>query len=419
MIKRLFDRFVRWIGYDLGITPNQITWGRAVIFVPGWFTWVYKNELAAWSALPWQLFGYIAMVVVTIVIIFDVVDGALARATGQVSDQGKVLDPLVDKLITYSSLVLFWGSINLVGLGLLFVLDIASTLLRGVQVDGANQFGKKKALCQNISKFFFALAVLTASPWGALVGNILIWMAVSLATISVGIRVLPEKAKNTILVLIPQAITMGNLGAGMGTIWCAFNGRIGLGVLLNFAAMALDLMDGAAARRFGVTSNFGKNFDTVADLLSFGAAPAFLVAALNGFSPLSIGLGGLYLSATCVRLYDYGRSKGTVPAGFFRGMPSPAGAWLVVASVLFEQPDICLAALVCASLLMCLFQIKWIHFSKALPNMRPLELIAAAIIAGGLAFLSPSGALALGPILVYIFSPFWRKAAASGEAEGL
>jgi len=71
--------------------------------------------------------------------------------------------------------------------------------------------------------------------------------------------------KNTVLVLVPQAITAGNLAAGLGTIWCAFDSRIGLGVMLNFVAMALDLMDGAAARKFGVTSNFGKHFDTVSD----------------------------------------------------------------------------------------------------------------------------------------------------------
>jgi CDP-diacylglycerol--serine O-phosphatidyltransferase len=173
--------------------------------------------------------------------------------------------------------------------------------------------------------------------------------------------------------------------------------------------MALDLLDGAVARKLGVSSNFGKHFDTVADLISFGAAPAFLVGALNGFSPLSVGLGILYLTATCIRLYDYGKSKDKTPAGFFRGMPSPAGAWLVVASVLFGQPEISLAVLLFASILMCLFRIKWIHFNRALPNMRPAELLAALIIAAGLAFSSPAGGLAAGPILVYVFCPFWRK----------
>jgi CDP-diacylglycerol--glycerol-3-phosphate 3-phosphatidyltransferase len=192
----LFYRFVHWLGYDLGITPNQITWGRLVIFIPGWCMWFFRHELAAWSGLPWQLFGYIALVVVTTVIVFDLVDGALARQTNQVSDHGRVVDPLVDKFITYSTLLLFWSTIDRIGLGILFGLDIASTLLRGVAVAGANQFGKKKAFSQNISKFFFGIAVLTATPWLATVGNILIWTAVVLASISVAIRILPHTAKD-------------------------------------------------------------------------------------------------------------------------------------------------------------------------------------------------------------------------------
>lgn len=195
MPQKYFQRFVRWVGYDLGISPNQITWGRLIIFVPGWTTWVYKNELAQWTGMPWQLFGVIALVVITIVIIFDIVDGALARETGQVTKHGKVLDPLVDKFITYSTLILFWPAIDRTGFFILFALDITSTFLRKAQVKGANQFGKKKALSQNVSKFFFATAVLTATPWINNVGNLLIWLAVALATVSVGIRVFPQKVK--------------------------------------------------------------------------------------------------------------------------------------------------------------------------------------------------------------------------------
>ena len=195
MPQRYFQRFVRWIGYDLGITPNQITWGRLIIFIPGWLTWIYKNELAQWTGMPWQLFGVVALIVITTVIVFDIVDGALARETGQVTKHGKVLDPLVDKFITYSTLILFWSAIDRIGFLVLFALDIASTFLRGAQVKGANQFGKKKALSQNVSKFFFATAVLTATPWINNIGNFLIWLAVVLATISVGIRVFPPKVK--------------------------------------------------------------------------------------------------------------------------------------------------------------------------------------------------------------------------------
>ena len=412
MPQRNFKRFVRWIGYDLGITPNQITWGRLIVFIPGWLTWVYKIELAQWTGMPWQLFGVVALIVITIVILFDVVDGALARETGQVTRHGKVLDPLVDKFITYSTLILFWSAIDRIGFLILFALDITSTFLRGAQVKGANQFGKKKALAQNISKFFFATAVLTATPWINNVGNFLIWFAVVLATISVGIRVLPPKVKNNIRVVLPQILTLANLAAGTGAVWCALNDRIGFGVLLIFMAMAFDLIDGAVARKLGVTSKFGKYFDTVADLVSFGVAPAILVAAVNDFSSPSIGLGALYFIATCIRLYDYGRARDTTPAGFFRGLPSPAGAWLVVSSVLLGKPDLCLLVLVIAALLMCLFKINWIHFGRALRNMTASEIVAALVLGGGLAYAFTPLAAVAGPIVVYLFSPIWRRSEA-------
>lgn len=191
--KSSFTDFVRWIGYDLGITPNQITIGRLILFVPGWLMWFYRHELGQWSGWSWQVFGWLALVLVTTVILFDLVDGALARETGQVSEQGKILDPAVDKLITYSSLALFWVAINKYAIILLFTLDLASTFIRGVKVKGANEFGKKKALCQNISKFFFASAVLLALPELNMVGNLLIFAALILASISVGLRILPTK----------------------------------------------------------------------------------------------------------------------------------------------------------------------------------------------------------------------------------
>lgn len=192
-MKSFLIKFVRWIGYDLGITPNQITVGRLVFYVPGWLLWFYRHELAKRWDVPWQLLGWIALVVVTLVIVLDLLDGALARETGQVSSGGKILDPAVDKLITYSTLALFWPVIHKPAIILLFLLDIASTFLRGVQVEGANAFGKKKALCQNISKFFFAASMLLALPAMALIGNLLIWGAMILASISVAIRVFPPK----------------------------------------------------------------------------------------------------------------------------------------------------------------------------------------------------------------------------------
>lgn len=194
-ISKMFTKFVRWIGYDLGITPNQITIGRLFFFVPGWFMWVYRHEIAQWLGIWWQLVGLAAFLLVTTVIVFDIVDGALARETGQVSKGGKILDPVTDKFITYSTLALFWAVITKPALVLLFLLDIASTFIRGVSVEGANIYGKRKALCQNLSKLFFGGAVLLSFPQLNIVGNLFILMALAFASVSVGIRIFPNLFK--------------------------------------------------------------------------------------------------------------------------------------------------------------------------------------------------------------------------------
>ncbi len=190
-----FKKFVRWVGYDLGITPNQITVGRLIFFVPGWLLWFFMREVAEYLGIWWQFVGAFAFVLVTTVIVFDLFDGALARETGQVSKRGKVLDPAVDKFITYSTLALFWTAINKPGLIILFFLDIASTFLRGVQVEGANKYGKKKAVYQNVSKIFFGCAVLLSFPPLNHIGNILIWIALIYASISVGVRIFPSLSR--------------------------------------------------------------------------------------------------------------------------------------------------------------------------------------------------------------------------------
>ncbi len=409
MLSNQFIKFVRWIGYDLGISPNQITVGRLLFFAPGWFLWVYMHELGELLGIWWQVIGLLSLLLVTTVIMFDIVDGALARETGQVSQHGKVLDPAVDKLITYSTLILFWSAINHTALAILFALDIASTFLRGTRVQGANEFGKKKALSQNLSKLFFGIAILSNVPRLNVVGNLLIWTALVLASISVAIRIIPDKAKHPICLLIPQLLTLSNLICGLLAIWYASQGRLQTGVLLNFAAMGFDLIDGAVARRLGVTSKFGKDFDTIADLVSFGLAPAVLVAAMTGWTAASMIGGLIYFTAICIRLYDYSKTKDITPPGFFRGLPSPAGAWLISSTILCVPPEVGIIIEVIAAILMCSFKIFWQHFNRILPTMRITEIIISMSL--GLipaVFINPLGFLS-GPIFIYIISPFWRR----------
>jgi CDP-diacylglycerol--serine O-phosphatidyltransferase len=106
-------------------------------------------------------------------------------------------------------------------------------------------------------------------------------------------------------------------------------------------AFALDALDGRIARLTGSESPFGVEFDSLADVISFGLAPAILVYAW-GLSPLGrLGLaaGFLYLSAAAMRLARFNIQSGTgLDKRYFVGMPSPPAAGVLAATV-YAYPE--------------------------------------------------------------------------------
>ena len=105
-----------------------------------------------------------------------------------------------------------------------------------------------------------------------------------------------------------------------------------------FAAI-FDTFDGLVARSLGATSEFGKEYDSLADVVTFGTAPAVLVYAwgLHAFEKLGGGIAFLFLAAVSLRLARFNVMTGKTDYRFFVGVPSPAGA-MVLASMIFYAP---------------------------------------------------------------------------------
>jgi CDP-diacylglycerol--serine O-phosphatidyltransferase len=103
---------------------------------------------------------------------------------------------------------------------------------------------------------------------------------------------------------------------------------------LLFAAI-FDTFDGLVARQLGATSEFGKEYDSLADVVTFGAAPAILVYAwgLHLLDRLGGGLAFLFLVAVSLRLARFNVQTGKTDYRYFAGLPSPAGA-LTIASII-------------------------------------------------------------------------------------
>jgi CDP-diacylglycerol--serine O-phosphatidyltransferase len=139
--------------------------------------------------------------------------------------------------------------------------------------------------------------------------------------------------------LLPNAVTIGNLFCGFLTIVYATSMRFDKAVIAILIALLLDGLDGRVARRFNATSKFGVEFDSLADLVSFGIGPAILVYNWCFKLPADeFGVFVCFLYALCAacRLARFNVTESKLSS--FEGLPSPAAA-AVVATLVFLNPE--------------------------------------------------------------------------------
>jgi CDP-diacylglycerol--serine O-phosphatidyltransferase len=140
--------------------------------------------------------------------------------------------------------------------------------------------------------------------------------------------------------LLPSLFTVANMLLGFYAVVLGLRARFDVAALLIFAAAILDSLDGRIARMTGTESDFGREYDSLADLVTFGMAPA-LLAYLWGLEELGrVGwLGPLFfLVCTATRLARFNVQTRVHDSRYFVGLPSPAGAG-GLASLLFVVPD--------------------------------------------------------------------------------
>lgn len=140
--------------------------------------------------------------------------------------------------------------------------------------------------------------------------------------------------------LLPSAFTIGNIFLGFYAMIVALGGRFETAGVCILVAAVLDTLDGKLARMTGTESDFGREFDSLADVVTFGAAPA-LVAYLWGLIEMRRA-GWLvplfFLVATATRLARFNVQAARVDSRWFVGLPCPAAAG-AVASFLLVAPD--------------------------------------------------------------------------------
>ncbi len=135
--------------------------------------------------------------------------------------------------------------------------------------------------------------------------------------------------------VLPSLFTLANLFCGYACVVYAMRGEFETAAPLIGIAVVLDMLDGRIARMTGTASEFGVQFDSMADIVSFGMAPAILAFGwgLSSLGRLGWTAAFLFVAAAALRLARFNVQTGSTDKRYFIGMPSPAAAGIVAATV--------------------------------------------------------------------------------------
>ncbi len=139
--------------------------------------------------------------------------------------------------------------------------------------------------------------------------------------------------------LIPNLFTTGNLFSGFYAIMSVFNAEYMVSAIAILIAVVFDSLDGLAARATGTTSRFGMEYDSLADLVSFGVAPGLLIYswALSAYGRVGWVAAFLFLVCGALRLARYNVQSESKKPQDFLGLPIPASASMIATLVLLDH----------------------------------------------------------------------------------
>ncbi len=135
--------------------------------------------------------------------------------------------------------------------------------------------------------------------------------------------------------LLPNLFTTAALFAGFYAIIAAIKGEFSSAATAIFIAMILDGLDGRVARMTNTESEFGAQYDSLSDMLSFGMAPALVVYlwALSTLGKLGWLAAFVYTAGAALRLARFNTQVGIADKRYFQGLPSPASAAVIAGLV--------------------------------------------------------------------------------------
>ena len=149
-----------------------------------------------------------------------------------------------------------------------------------------------------------------------------------------------SRKRSRSIYLLPNLFTTSALFAGFYSIVLAYNENYGAAGIAIIVAMVLDGFDGRVARMTNTTSAFGAEYDSMADMISFGMAPAFLMyswslssLSAEHYGQLSWVIAFVYTACCGLRLARFNVAVGTADKRFFQGLACPSAAAILASFV--------------------------------------------------------------------------------------
>ena len=201
---------------------------------------------------------------------------------------------------------------------------------------------------------------------------------------------LRQKMQGRGIFLLPSLLTTGNLFCGFFAMLLTVESRYFEASLAIFVAMVMDMLDGRVARLMKATSQFGVEFDSLADVVSFCVAPAFLIYsfALAGLGRPAWFAAFLFVICGALRLARFNVYTGVVDRRFFVGLPTPAAAGVLVSTVLLlyreEPPRWVLVAIAIVTYLTALLMVStfryWSFKEIDFARRRPVQTLLVVVL---------------------------------------
>lgn len=146
-------------------------------------------------------------------------------------------------------------------------------------------------------------------------------------------RVTAIKGRRRGIYLLPNLLTTGAMFAGFYAVLASMDGNFAAAAIAVFVAMFFDGLDGRVARMTNTQSDFGIQYDSLSDMVSFGMAPAILAFswALHEVGRVGWAAAFVYASCAALRLARFNTQAGSADRRYFTGLASPAAAAVIAA----------------------------------------------------------------------------------------